>query len=270
MSTPVAMLPIHALLCTTQWNLTKSSKSVAFTSNARYIEIREVRPVAQLRWIPSDPHPLRNTRYTVAIKHEEHKPRRRTRVCVRRRGNGTRVPGATECREVRSLSHAITMRAAHRAHEGDLGSRAAEHGDRDCVAVPVARLVVVDQVRRLCGVAHEVRWYEDFDTVLLDVGCALGVGSGNEDTAVLQQDGFGVVEAVDSRVGEDGEAGVEGRGGVEKDGVVVGLAGEAEAREALHSAVEDQVGAVWKGRHARYDAFGRLDECVSVRPQVKD
>ena len=177
---------------------------------------------------------------------------------VRRRRDRARAAGTAEGREVRALAHAVAVRAADRPHEGDLGRGPAEHRDGDGVAVPVARLVVVDQVRRPRRVAHQVGRDEDLDAVLLHVGRAFGVGARDEDAPVLQQDRLRVVQTVDGRVGQPGEARVERRLGVVEQGVVVGFAGEPEPSEALLCAVEDQVGSVGHGGHAGDDAFGGL------------
>ena len=120
---------------------------------------------------------------------------------VRRCCDRARVGGTAEGREVRALAHAVTVRAADSAHEGDLGRGAAEHGDGDGVAVAVARLVVVDQVRRPHRIVHQVGRDEDLDAVLLHVGSAFGVGARDEDAPVLQQDRLRVVQAVDGRIG---------------------------------------------------------------------
>jgi hypothetical protein len=214
-----------------------NSQGFVYTLNARQNEVRKIRPIAQPSRIPSNPYPLRNTRYTIAIKDEEHKPRRRTCVRIRRRRDRTRRSTTTECREVCPLPHTVTMRAAHRAHKRYLRGRTIEHSNRDRITVPIARLVVIDQIRRLCRVAHEIGGNEDLNAVLLDVGSGFGVRARDEDAAVEEQDGFRVVQAVDGGVGEDSEARVEGRSGVVEHGVVVGFAGEAEAGEALHRAV---------------------------------
>ena len=50
-----------------------------------------------------------------------------------------------------------------------------------------------------------------------------------------------MVQAVDGRVGERGEAGVDGCGWVVKHGVEVRFAREPEAGEALHCAVQDEI-----------------------------
>ena len=178
---------------------------------------------------------------------------------VRRRCDLARVGGTAEGREVRALAHAVAVRAADGTHEGDIGRGAAEHGDSDGVAVAVARLVVVDQVRRPHRIVHQIRRAKDLDAVLLHIGSALGVGARDEDAPVLQQDRLRVVQAVDGCISESGEARVDRGFGVVEQGVVVGFAGEAEASEALLCAVEDQVGSVGQSGHAGDDAFGRLE-----------
>ena len=105
-------------------------------------------------------------------------------MCVWRCRDGTCRSAAGEFGEEGPLPHAVAMRAAHCAHEGDLGCRAAEHGDGDGIAVVVARFVVVDRVGRLRGVAHEVGRDEDLDAIFLGEARVFGVGAGDEHTTV--------------------------------------------------------------------------------------
>jgi hypothetical protein len=163
-------------------------------------------------------------------------------MCVRRRRDCTRVPVAAECREVRPLPRAITTRTAHCAYKGDLGCGAAERGDNDYIVVPVAHLVVVNQICWLRCVVHQI-WRP------------FRVRAGGEAAAVLEQDRFGVVKTVDCDVSEPGEAGIKRGGRVVEDGVVVRFAGKAEAGEALHCTVEYKVRSVREGGHAGDDAF---------------
>lgn len=137
-------------------------------------------------------------------------------MCARRRCNCARVSAATEGREECSLTHTIAMRTAHGTHQGDFGRGAAQYSDSDGVPIPITRFAVVDQVRRLGGVTHEVQRDEYLDAVFLDVLSAFGVRAGEECAAVLEQDGLRVVEAVDGAAGQDCEAGIEGRSGVVK------------------------------------------------------
>jgi hypothetical protein len=80
------------------------------------------------------------------------------------------------------------------------------------------------------------------------------VGARDEDAAVVEEDGFGVVEAVDCGVGHDAEAAVYRLAGVVEDGIVVWKVSESEAGETLHGAVEDNIGTIWKGSHASDDS----------------
>jgi hypothetical protein len=70
------------------------------------------------------------------------------------------------------------MRTTHGTHQGDFARRAAEHSESGGVTIPMTRFAVVDQVRRLGGVTHEVQRDEYLDTVFLDVRSTFGVRAG--------------------------------------------------------------------------------------------
>jgi hypothetical protein len=110
---------------------------------------------------------------------------------------------------------------------------------------------------------------EDLDAVFFGEGIdgvgvvACGVGAGDEDAAVEEDDGFGVVEARDGGVGHYGHALVYGLCWVVEYGVVVWGSAEAEAGFAVLSPVEYQVGTVRETGHAGHDTSGRLGRGVS-------
>lgn len=103
---------------------------------------------------------------------------------------------------------------------------------------------------------EEVRGHKDLDAVFIGVDAVLGVGARDEDAAVEEGDGFGVVHSRDGGVGHDGHAAVNGLGGVVEHGVQVGGVGEAETGHAVLRAVDDEVCSVGEGRHAGHDALG--------------
>ena len=175
---------------------------------------------------------------------------------VRRRRDGARRSRAGHGGEQDALAHAVAVGARFGAEErhADVGGAAGSDGDGDGGAVgPVC---VGDGVGGLGVAGQEVGRDEDLDAVFLGVDVVLGVGARDHDAAVLEQDGFGVVEAGDDRVGHDGDALADGLGGVVEEGVEVGRGGEAEAGGALVRAVEDQVGAVGEGGDAGHYALG--------------
>ena len=151
------------------------------------------------------------------------------------------------------------MGAADGAHERDLHrrSRALVQRDLDLVGLAVGPVRGGDGVGGRGQARHAVGRDEDLDAVLLRVDAVLGVGARDHDAAVVHEDGLGVVEARDGGVGHDAHALVDGRGGVVEDGVEVGPVGEAEARDAVGCAVEDDVGPVGEGGDARHDALRR-------------
>jgi len=219
-------------------------------------EIRQIRrPRAEIRRIPSDTHPLGNAGCARAVERKHLVPSGRADVRVRRRLHGAAVARAGEGREERALAHGVAVRGAADAHDGDArdgAGRRVREGVR--AAVSPVRVGGCHGDGRAHGVAHEVGGHEDLDAVFLGVARVLGVGAGDEDAAIVEEDGLRVVHACNGGVGHDGEAVVDGLGGVIEDGVQVGVGGETEAGDTLVGAVDDEVGAVWQGCHAGHDA----------------
>jgi hypothetical protein len=71
----------------------------------------------------------------------------------------------------------------------------------------------------------------------------------------LEENGFGVVETVDSSVGHDTHSLVDGLRGIVKDCVVIWVGGETEASAALLPSIENEIGSVWESGHARDDSL---------------
>lgn len=156
---------------------------------------------------------------------------------VRRRRDGARGAAARDGGEEDALAHAIAVRARLGAEEGDaqVGGAARRDGDGEGGAVGPVR--VLDGVAGLGEAREEVGRDEDFDAVFLRVDVVLRVGTGDHDAAVLEEDGFRVVQAGDDGVAHDGDARAHGLAGVVEEGVEVGLGGEAEAGDACDCAV---------------------------------
>lgn len=174
---------------------------------------------------------------------------------VRRRRNRTRRPRARDGWEEDPLPHAVTMRTRLGAEERNAQIRRAAFGDRDGHRRAVRPVRVLNREGRLRETREEVRGREDLDAVFLRIDVIFWIGAGDHDAAVLEEDGFGVVEAGDDGVCHDGDAGADGLAGVVEEGVEVGRGGEAEAGLALVGAVEDQEGAVGEGADAGHDAL---------------
>lgn len=136
------------------------------------------------------------------------------------------------------------MRAADRTEQRDLGNHLVD-GEGVGIAIRPVRLGRAERDFGLYGTAHEVRWDEDFDAVLLREAVVFGVGAGDEDAAVVHEYGFRVIHAGDGGVCQHGETVVEGACRVVEHGVEIRVGGLAEACLALMRTVEDDVGAVW-------------------------
>ena len=174
---------------------------------------------------------------------------------VRRCRNRTRRPRARDGREEDSLSHTITMRARLRAQKRNAQVRRAAFRHRDGNRRAVRPVRILNRERRLREAGEEIRRREDLDAVFLRIDVIFWIGARDHDAAVLEEDGFRVVEAGDDGVCHDGDAGADGLAGVVEEGVEVGRGGEAETGLALVCAVEDQVGAVGEGADAGHDAL---------------
>lgn len=174
---------------------------------------------------------------------------------IRRRRNRTRGPRARDGREENPLPHTITMGAGLRAQErnAQIGRAAFRHRDGNRRTVRPVR--IRNRERRLRETREEIRRREDLNAVFLRIDVIFRIGARDHDAAVLEEDGFGVVEAGDDGVCHDGDAGADGLAGVVEEGVEVGGGREAEAGLALVGAVEDQVGAVGEGADAGHDAL---------------
>ena len=81
-------------------------------------------------------------------------------------------------------------------------------------------------------------------SILLWVPRVPGVRARDEDAAVREELGFGVVEAGDVGGSEGAHALADGFGGVVEDGGHVGVGGAGEAGDALVGAVEDEECAI--------------------------
>lgn len=225
------------------------------TLNPRLIEIRIIGPIPQPGGIAADAH-IRRLAGRRPVEHKHLEPARRTDVRVRRRRDGARRARARHGREEDALAHAVAVGARLGAQQGDAEVRGAAGRDGDGDGGAVRPVLVCDGVGGLGVAGEEVGRDEDLDAVLLGVDVVFRVGARDQDAAVLEEDGFGVVEAGDDGVGHDGDALADGLGGVVEEGVEVRGGGEAEARGALVRAVEDQVGPVGEGGDAGHDALG--------------
>ena len=180
-----------------------------------------------------------------AVEDEELEPTRGTNVSVRRRGDSTGGASARDGGEKDALTHAITMGAGLGAQErhAQIGRAALRHCERDRRAIrPV---FIRDGEIRLGEAGEQVRRHEDLDTVFLRINFIFGIRARDEDATVLEDKGFGMVEAGDDCICHDGDALTDRLGRVVEEGVEVWGRGEAEAGLALEGAVEDEISAVW-------------------------
>ena len=112
---------------------------------------------------------------------------------VRGRRNRARGARARDGGEQDPLTHAITMGAGFCAEEGNaqIGGTALCDGDGDGGAI--CPVFIRDVERRLREAGEEIWRCEDLDAVFFRVDVVFGVGTGDHDAAVLEEDGFGVI-----------------------------------------------------------------------------
>ena len=79
-------------------------------SNPGNYEVRKAaRPIAQLRWIASNSHPLADTGRPIRIQDEQLEPPRRTDMRIRRCCDSAGASGARHRREYCPLTHTISV-----------------------------------------------------------------------------------------------------------------------------------------------------------------
>ena len=138
---------------------------------------------------------------------------------VRRRGNGACSAVTSERREDSPLTHRVTMGTRLRSHKTELDStsRAECNGNGD--SITISPIPIRNRKCRLCAASLKVRRQELLNAMFLDLAdcdrfltalvlvvAGLRVGAGDQDGAVLEEDGFAVVVAVDGGVGHEGHA----------------------------------------------------------------
>ena len=122
---------------------------------------------------------------------------------VRRRGNRARGPRARDGGEEDPLTHAVAVRARLGAQERHAQVRRAALCDGDGDGGAVCPVRVLDREGGLREAGEEVGRDEDFDAVFFGIDVVFGVGAGDHDAAVLEEDCFGMVEAGDDGVAHD-------------------------------------------------------------------
>ena len=106
------------------------------------------------------------------------------------------------------------MGAGDGAEERDAQRATGARGDGEGDGLAVGPVGGVDAEYWGCGAGEEVRRLEHLDAVFLRVLRVFRVGARDEHAAVHEEDGFGVVEARDGRVGHHAYALVYGLAGV--------------------------------------------------------
>jgi hypothetical protein len=223
---------------------------------------------------------LPNSRHAVADDIDNIRPRRRD-VPIRRHGNRHRLRRAAGgetgvVEEQHAMVHMQRMRDEAAMIQRDLNTLGAcrdVEGDGKGTAVGLEREGSgQDDVRRafISVIAGEVGRGIDLDAELGDVvlrrgaaghgcedGLLDGVGAGDEEGAVEEEEGDGVVEAGDGGGRAGGEALAEGFGGVVEQDFEGRVRGQAEALRAAVAAVDEEDAAV--GQEDAFDhaaAFG--------------
>lgn len=213
-----------------------------------------------------------------AIHHDvdDVRPRRRN-VAVRRHGDrdGLRRLAGPETgvvEEYHPVSHVDGVSDEATIVESDLDTlsgRGSIEADGELGAVGVEVLAGKDDVAGTGGVSLEVRRGVDLVAELGGEGVLRGrledrhldgVGAGDEEGTVEEEEGDAVVQAGDRGPGAAGEALALGLGGVIDQDVEGGLAGELEALGALFGAVDPDDGAV--GEEGTFDHTAGLGHRV--------
>lgn len=221
------------------------ARNVVDASHAREGKIGEVGPVAQLGGVAADAN-IGSIGGSGAIEDEELEPACRADLVVWWRSDGAGVAGAGKGREEGSLTHAVAVRAADRAHEGDFhaSSAALVQGDGDGDLLAVCPIGIGDCVRWRGQAGHSVGGNEYLNPILFWVDTVLGIRSGDHDSSIGHENGFGVVQTSDCGIGHDGHAGVHWCGRVVEDSVQIRAVCKTETSNTMVSSVEDEVCAV--------------------------
>lgn len=111
------------------------------------------------------------------------------------------------------------MSRRFRAHKRELDCACSTECDGDCDSITISPIPIRNRKCRLCAASLKVRRQKLLNAMFLDLAdcdrlltalvlvvAGLRIGAGDEDGAVLEEDGFGVVVAVDGCVGHEGHA----------------------------------------------------------------
>jgi len=83
----------------------------------------------------------------------------------------------------------------------------------------------------------------------------LGVGAGNEDTSIREEDGLGVVQPCNDCAIEDGHSLMAREGRIVQNGGEVRIIRQAKSSDSMVSTIQNHISTVWKCNHACENAL---------------
>ena len=235
--------------------------------DSRGMEWRSLWPVAEFSRVPSDADPL-GVRRRGTIEDEQHVPAGRGDLLIGRGYDGAIVACASHLGDDVASSHRVTMGTGGSGDKRDLQvcCGTLEELDVDVVGLTVLPIRICDGERGLGPPVGQIRWDVDFNpeflreffTAIRKVG--LGVGSGDKDATVMEEDRLGVVHASDDGFTQFGETLTGGKSWVIEQGLQVREVRQSETGDTLLSTVQDEECTIGESNHAGHHTAGRLEK----------
>ncbi len=145
--------------------------------------------------------------------------------------------------EDRPLTKTVAVGRHHGSQHRDFGNRAGCDGDGDFF--PVLPVCIRNFVARSREAGEQVRRGEHFDAVLLGphtrrlIIVTCGVGTTDQNTAVEEDNSFGVVESRHCGIGHDAHAGIDRLRGIVEYCVVIGITCKTESSISVLGSVDN-------------------------------
>jgi len=143
-------------------------------AHTRFVEARQVRPVAHRTGVTSDANPGRLGGNAVG-EHKDLVPAGRADMCVRRSRNSAGTACTADRREDGALAVRVPVRAALGAHERDLEIYVDAISDRRHYGAAIRHILGAQPKLGPCRARCQIRGEEDLVTVLLGKPRVLGV-----------------------------------------------------------------------------------------------